>query len=59
MKQNYERLSSEQKQKIPVDEAEIVFTYPYLIGIVMDEQTSKVQWTDPSCLLTVIARLFR
>ncbi len=41
MKQNYQKLSSEQKQKIGIDESEIVFTYPYLIGIIMDEQTSK------------------
>ncbi|CAF2396817.1 unnamed protein product [Rotaria sp. Silwood2] len=37
---NYENLTSEQKQKIPVDESEIVFSYPYLIGMIMDEQTN-------------------
>ncbi|CAF0811905.1 unnamed protein product [Adineta steineri] len=40
VKQNYEKLSSEQKQKIAIDESEIVFTYPYLIGIIMDDQTN-------------------
>lgn len=43
VKQNYENLSSEQKQKIAVQESEIVFTYPYLIGILMDEQTGKTR----------------
>ncbi|CAF3339718.1 unnamed protein product [Rotaria sp. Silwood1] len=38
IKKNYENLTSEQKQKISVDESEIVFTYPYLIGMIMDEQ---------------------
>ena len=44
MKQNYAHLSSEQKQKIAVQESEIVFTYPYLIGILMDEQTGKTRY---------------
>ncbi|UJR28017.1 hypothetical protein I4U23_009277 [Adineta vaga] len=40
VKQNYQKLSSEQKLKIGVDESEIVFTYPYLIGIIMDDKTN-------------------
>ncbi|CAF3889799.1 unnamed protein product [Rotaria sordida] len=38
VKKNYENLTSEQKQKIPIEESEIVFSYPYLIGMIMDEQ---------------------
>ncbi|CAF0894217.1 unnamed protein product [Rotaria sordida] len=38
VKTNYENLTSEQKQKIPIEESEIVFSYPYLIGMIMDEQ---------------------
>jgi hypothetical protein len=41
VKQNYENLSSKQKKIIPVDEAEIVFSYPHIIGLIMDEKTSK------------------
>jgi hypothetical protein len=41
VKKNYPHLSSEQKQKIATEESEIVFSYPYLIGFIMDEQTSK------------------
>ncbi len=41
VKRNYANLSSEQKQKIPIEESEIVFTYPYLIGFIMDDQASK------------------
>ncbi|CAF0932729.1 unnamed protein product [Rotaria sordida] len=40
VKQNYEHLSSQQKQQIPVEEGEIIFSYPYLIGLIMDEQTN-------------------
>ncbi|CAF3402711.1 unnamed protein product [Rotaria socialis] len=41
VKQNYGNLSVQQKQLIPVEEGEIVFSYPYLIGLIMDEQTNK------------------
>ncbi|CAF1255504.1 unnamed protein product [Rotaria magnacalcarata] len=40
LKENYKYLTAEQKQKLPVDESEIVFSYPYLIGMIMDEQTN-------------------
>ncbi|CAF0938584.1 unnamed protein product [Adineta steineri] len=39
VKQNYKHLTSQQKQQIPVEESEIIFSYPYSIGIGMDEQT--------------------
>ncbi|CAF0900182.1 unnamed protein product [Adineta ricciae] len=40
VRKNFHKLSSEQKQKIPVEESEIVFSYPYLIGIIMDDKTN-------------------
>ncbi|CAF3406497.1 unnamed protein product [Rotaria sp. Silwood1] len=40
VKQNYEHLSSQQKQQIPVEEGEIIFSCPYLIGLIMDEQAN-------------------
>jgi hypothetical protein len=41
VKRNYEHLSSQQKQQISVEDTEIVFSHPYVIGMIMDEQTSK------------------
>ena len=45
VKRNYQYLSAEQKQKILVEESEIVFTYPYLIGLIMDDQASESKST--------------
>lgn len=42
VKRTYPNLTAEQKQKIPTEESEIVFAYPYLIGFIPDEQASKV-----------------
>lgn len=41
MKENYRTLSGQQKEQISVKENEIVFSHPYLIGMLMDEQASK------------------
>lgn len=42
MKDNYQLLSSGQREQIPVKESEIIFSHPYLIGMMMDEQASKI-----------------
>ncbi|UJR21409.1 hypothetical protein I4U23_024498 [Adineta vaga] len=41
VKQNYDQLSFKQRQQIPVEDNEIIFSHPYSINMMMNEQTSK------------------
>ena len=54
VKENYQYLSSQQKQQIAVEENEIIFSHPYLIGMIMDDETSKITLDYLSSIRTIL-----
>lgn len=57
MRENYQLLSPGQREQIAVKETEIVFSHPYLIGMMMDEEASKINRSIPPIYLLFSFRI--